>query len=430
MLKYLCLALAIALISANIANCNGGANGNAVLSIDDENVLDAMDAASFLNADECAQLKICTMSCSCGKATYFNVGQKDTVFPYFADQLSVVGKVKASSLGSVRLNVLEEDDLELSPDDAETEEDDDVESLVHQKVIMPIKITTIKSQTAVKLKPQNTPVKGPVKGPILVQNGHHTESKDKYPLLSRGYKAVCIDPKSRRVNTTIDQLVNQAKSTLPILLTKYIHQLSYIQPFAKLQPSGIIAGTNIRMTTVKTPNQLIGNIIKKNMVLEVETEQLAPTVSIAQELIMSYQPHITIYPIPNVPPKEETLGAIIKAWAHGINRLCEEDELVASTPIEYLSTLWDNYVQTSAPAVVNSVALKTLTTQIIGEIVKIWVERCECQTLIAAADPNGNYNAQKTSGNDACVSLCKESAKPQPINLGAIQSQVKKMIKK
>jgi hypothetical protein len=263
--------------------------------------------------------------------------------------------------------------------------------------------------------------------------------------LANQYKAVCLEPKSRQVEVTIDRLVDEAQRTFPVLSRIFTHQLSHMQPFSNMQQAGVFAGTNTRFTVISPPRRLVtgpaqvgnlgnlnvgtirnlgtvgnlggvsGNIGNVNLRgvggirgLEADAEQISANVALQQTMIHSYQPSLTMFPYPNVPPKEETLGAIIKAWARGINRLCEEDELVASTPIEYLSTLWDNYVQTSAPAVVNDATLKTLTTRILGEIVKIWIVRCECKTLIATADPTGNYNTQKAAGEQACVNLCRK----------------------
>jgi len=336
------------------------------------------------------------------------------------------------------MNTLEEEELELNPDDAAVEEDDvELETLTNPSVTG----TSKAGRAGIQYKQTVTPPK----------------PTSPYQKLADQYKAVCLEPKSRQVEVTIDRLVDEAQRTIPVLARIFTHQLSYIQPFSNLQFSGVFAGTNTRYTVINPPLRLatgLGNIGTINNVnvgtirnigavgtigniggvsgnirnvnlrnvggirgLEAETEQISAVNNIAtqQSMIQSYQPRVTMFPVPNTPPKEETLGAIIKAWARGINRLCEEDELVASTPIEYLSTLWDNYVQTSAPAVVNDATLKTLTTRILGEIVKIWIVRCECKTLIATADPAGNYNTEKASGDQACVNLCRKFVPLAPI---------------
>jgi hypothetical protein len=363
------------------------------------------------------------MSCSCGKATYFNVGQKDPVYPFY-NQVFSAAKFSGFATNIFKKNTLEEDDLELNPDDAATEEDEEVDtlSLLNPSVTGASKL----ARTITPLKTTGNVNVTPLKTSGVVNVVTPIKPAEKYPKLSAQYKAVCLDPKGRQVNVTIDQIVDAAQNAPNSPLARiYTHQLSYIQPFSNFQHSSLIAGT-ARLTVISPPIRLVpqlnGNIGKTFHVLEADSEQLSANVGLTatknHELIASYQPHVSLFPVPNVPPKEETLGAIIKAWARGINRLCEEDELVASTPIEYLSTLWDNYVLTSAPAVVNDASLKTLTTRILTEIVKIWIVRCECAALIAAADPTGNYNAQKTGGETACQSLCKKKVTFSPLTFG------------
>jgi hypothetical protein len=398
MFKIVLVLACVAFAISGPVSCSGSSSGNGVLDVEDDFQVLEMQADAFSQALTCSQKKICTFTCTngnvpCTQAVYFSVGDKKPrlSFTSFLAQNLVQRKFQATSA----LSEDEDDTLDVSPEDAT------VESL--------------------------TRFGGNIRQPITTPLG----TNEMYPKLSQGYNAFCITPRSALVNQTIDSMINQAiVRDAARFNTKYsswgarlfggIENLNSQQFNSKV----VIISAAPALAKLDLNRKVNPQVIQPKLfqpqtfqrVLETETEAFntPSTNNVAQGSTFNFQVAPVVALIRLLPtPSDETLGQIMKDFAHGINRLCEDDELIASTPLEFLTQLWSNYIVVASPAVHNDVALQNLATEILTAIVRIWTVRCDCGGLIGSADPSGNYVAQKLGAQQQCVTLCPLQANPQ-----------------